>query len=378
MIQVETLQKHYPDAGRQVHAVDGLSFQVPEGELYTLLGPSGCGKTTTLRCVAGLERPDGGRIVLGDTVVYSDRAYVPTYQRDIGMVFQSYAIWPHMTVYENAAYPLRVDGKRHPRREVEAAVDEALDLVGLAGYEDRMATQLSGGQQQRLSLARALVRRPRVLLLDEPLSNLDAKLREHMRQEIRLLQRRLRITTLFVTHDQVEALSMSDRVAVLRDGRIVQEGTPQEIYLRPTNDFVAQFVGATNLLPGTVVAVDAAGVRVATEVGEVLAPAPDLPGDGAPGGAGPTVGAAVTVTFRPEDVELVDDPAGRPNTWPVEVLLSSFTGAVTDFRVTAGGTELMVRVPSRTATRGRTAYLHAPADVCRILPGAAEPVREAA
>nr|WP_246400785.1 ABC transporter ATP-binding protein [Jiangella mangrovi] len=344
-----------------------MSFEAEEGELYALLGPSGCGKTTTLRCVAGLERPDSGRITLGDDVVFGDGKIVPGHRRDIGMVFQNYAVWPHMTVFDNTAFPLEVDGERRSKGSVEQAVGEALDLVGLSGYEGRMATQLSGGQQQRLSLARALVRRPRVLLLDEPLSNLDAKLREHMRQEIRLLQQRLSITTLFVTHDQVEALAMSDRIAVLRDGRIEQEGTPQEVYAQPATEFVAGFVGATNLVPGTVTAADDDGVTVRTGFGSVRAV----------GSAGTPVGGDVVLAIRPEDVEVrprkdddgADAAEALPNTWPVEVRLASFTGAITDLRLAAeGDQELMARSFSRNAVQGPDAVMHLPVAACRVLP----------
>jgi iron(III) transport system ATP-binding protein len=363
MIRIDALHKRYPDQGAMVSAVDGLSFEVAQGELYTLLGPSGCGKTTTLRSVAGLERPDSGTIVLGDTEVYSASKFVPTHRRDLGMVFQNYAIWPHMTVFENAAFPLRVSGQRSAKAKVDDAVSEALTLVGLTGYESRMATQLSGGQQQRLSLARALVRRPAVLLLDEPLSNLDAKLREHMRQEIRQLQQRLRITTLFVTHDQIEALAMSDRVAVLRDGRIEQEATPKVIYNEPTSEFVAKFVGATNLIKGAVLEWTALTTTLETKFGELVAVSGiDKLADG----------TEVTVAIRPEDLVLRERTAATAaevNTWPVEIMFSSFTGAITEFKaVTESGQDITVRAPSREATDQRHVVMRADPLVCRILP----------
>jgi iron(III) transport system ATP-binding protein len=364
MIRVDALHKRYPDQGSTAKAVDGVSFEVAQGELYTLLGPSGCGKTTTLRCVAGLERPDSGTIRLGDADVFSASRFVPTHKRDLGMVFQSYAIWPHMTVFENAAFPLRVSGQRK-RAKVDEAVGEALAMVGLSGYENRMATQLSGGQQQRLSLARALVRRPTVLLLDEPLSNLDAKLREHMRQEIRQLQQRLRITTLFVTHDQIEALAMSDRVAVLRDGKIEQEATPKDIYNSPTSEFVANFVGATNLVKGTVLRWSAQMTTLETKFGELCAVS---------GSDALPEGAEVTVAIRPEDITLVDHApsaigADQRNAWPVEVMYASFTGAITDFKaLTESGQEIVVRGPSRTAIGQRHVVMCAEPRVCRVLP----------
>ncbi|CAN5386091.1 ABC transporter ATP-binding protein [soil metagenome] len=363
MIRVEALAKRFPDQNTVVRAVDEVSFEVGQGELYALLGPSGCGKTTTLRCVAGLERPDSGTIVLGDALVNGASKFTPTHERDLGMVFQSYAIWPHMTVFENVAFPLRVSGQRMSKAKVDDAVGEALMLVGLAGKESRMATALSGGQQQRLSLARALVRRPTVLLLDEPLSNLDAKLREHMRQEIRQLQQRLRITTLFVTHDQVEALAMADRVAVLRDGRIEQEATPQEIYNEPKSEFVAGFVGATNLVKGSVLQWTSESTTLETKFGELVAVSGiDRLDDG----------TEVVVAVRPEDIVLVDStPETRvaPNSWPVEVMFSSFTGAITEFKVvTESGQEVTVRTPSRYATQERNVVMRAERGVCRILP----------
>src|SRR5712692_7920598 len=252
MLQVRDLRKTY-DAGRgRVQAVQDVTFTVEDGRFYTLLGPSGCGKTTTLRCIAGLERPEGGEIAVAGVVVSNDRTFVSPHARGIGMVFQSYAIWPHMNVFENVAYPLRVAKPRPSKAETLRAVGEALSLVGLEGLEERPAPQLSGGQQQRLALARALVRRPKLLLLDEPLSNLDAKLRERMRIELRQLQRRLRITTVYVTHDQLEALFLSHRVAVMHDGRIAQEGTPREIYQGPATGFAADFVGNATFLAGEV------------------------------------------------------------------------------------------------------------------------------
>jgi iron(III) transport system ATP-binding protein len=250
MISINNLRMSYRSAHESVVAARGVTLDVKQGQFYTLLGPSGCGKTTTLRCVAGLEEPDEGEIVVGDDLVYSStrNAWVPPFKRNIGMVFQSYAIWPHMSVFENVAFPLVNGDAKLPKSEIRERVLRALALVQLEGYVDRPAPYLSGGQQQRLALARALVGEPRVLLLDEPLSNLDAKLREEMRVELRELVKRLNVTTLFVTHEQLEALTMSDVVAVMKDGNIVQAGTPEEIYARPRNIFVAQFIGRTNLI----------------------------------------------------------------------------------------------------------------------------------
>jgi ABC-type Fe3+/spermidine/putrescine transport system ATPase subunit len=233
-------------------AVDGVSLEVQRGHVFTLLGPSGCGKTTTLRMIAGLERPDEGRIVFaGKTVAdAATNAFVPPHKRNLGMVFQSYAIWPHMTVFDNVAYPLRL---RHlPKQQIQQKVERVLDLVGMAGFASRPAPDLSGGQQQRVALCRALVYEPDLLLLDEPFSNLDARLRLQMRVEVRLLQQRLGITVLFVTHDQVEALSMSDQIAVLNQGHVEQVGLPSELYDRPASTFVRDFLGQTISLPGNV------------------------------------------------------------------------------------------------------------------------------
>ena len=247
-IEVIDLVVRYGD----VTAVDGIGFDIAPGELVTLLGPSGCGKTTTLRAVAGLETPSSGSIRLNDTTVYSaaERRNVPAEKRGVSMVFQSYAIWPHMTVFDNVAYGLRV--RKLPQAEVRQNVERVLGLVQMQDYGDRPASKLSGGQQQRVAVARAIAFSPNVLLFDEPLSNLDAKLRAEMRVELRELQRRLDITSLYVTHDQEEALAISDRVIVMNGGRIEQIGTPEEIYNRPCSRFVADFVGSANLIEGQV------------------------------------------------------------------------------------------------------------------------------
>jgi iron(III) transport system ATP-binding protein len=254
MLDVEHLSKIYPNRGEgPAGGLQEASFSLSGATFFSLLGPSGCGKTTTLRCVAGLERPDRGLIRVADQIFFdAERGVaVPMNLRRIGMVFQSYAIWLHMSVFENVAFPLRVaNDERFTSRQITRLVDEALARVSLDGFGDRSATRLSGGQQQRVALARAIVRKPRLLLLDEPLSNLDAALREEMRNELRRLQQEIGVTTVYVTHDQTEALEMSDRIAVMSQGRIVQMGTPQEIYFQPANRFVANFVGTTNWLTG--------------------------------------------------------------------------------------------------------------------------------
>lgn len=253
-LKIDALQKRFPIVDGEVRAVDGISLEVEEGEFFTFLGPSGCGKTTTLRCIAGLESPDNGEISIGDKLVFSSAqgVSIPTHRRPISMVFQSYAIWPHMNVFENAVLPLKVDSKGLSSRQISDKVSEVLHLVRLAGLEDRPATQLSGGQQQRLALARAILREPRLILLDEPLSNLDAKLRQQMRLELRELMTHLKITCIYVTHDQSEALSMSSRIAVIFNGRIIQLSNPTDLYTKPTNKQVADFIGNTNFIESTV------------------------------------------------------------------------------------------------------------------------------
>ena len=253
MLSVRALFTEYAnERGEPVKAAQDVSFEVPEGKLFTLLGPSGCGKTTTLRSIAGLERPTSGEIEVAGRVVYSSGrgVFVAPNKRNFGMVFQSYAIWPHMNVFQNVAFPLEV--RKLKRRDIRDKVMRVLGAVQLDHLVDRDATKLSGGQQQRLALARALVMEPQLLLLDEPLSNLDAKLRGQMRTELKRLQRELSLTTVYVTHDQSEALALSHEIAVMNEGRVVQVGTPRQIYEQPKNQFVADFVGTTNFIGGTV------------------------------------------------------------------------------------------------------------------------------
>jgi iron(III) transport system ATP-binding protein len=266
MIEVQDLAVRYGE----VQAVDGVSFGVARGELLTLLGPSGCGKTTTLRAIAGLEQPSGGSIVIDGETVYSAtaRRNLATEKRGVSMVFQSYAIWPHMNVFENVAYGLRV--RKLPRAEIDRQVERALALVQMTAYASRPASRLSGGQQQRVAVARAIAFSPNVVLFDEPLSNLDAKLRAEMRVELRELQHRLSFTSVYVTHDQEEALAISDRVIVMNGGRIEQIGTPTDIYDRPRNRFVADFVGSANLIAGRVKPGSAANGTAIFETAEGL------------------------------------------------------------------------------------------------------------
>jgi iron(III) transport system ATP-binding protein len=359
VLDVTDLFKQYQSAdGTPGGGVFGVSFDIREGELFTLLGPSGCGKTTTLRAIAGLEKPEGGRIALAGRDIYNAATglNVPLYERDIGMVFQSYAIWPHMTVIENAAYPLTVGRKRLNRREVRKKVMATLDLVGLASFAERPAPLLSGGQQQRLALARALCREPALLLLDEPLSNLDAQLREQMRAELKRLQKETGVTAIYVTHDQSEALAISDRVAVMKDGLIMQLGTPRDIYGRPTSEFVAQFIGRTNLLRGRLGTDVLAGAeaKVETEIGPLAC----------------TFTAAVRstpqlgVVIRPENILIARAGGPAATALPAEnrfegrVTSETFLGEIAEYEVEIGGTLIFVRSrPDTDVGPGDTATL---------------------
>jgi iron(III) transport system ATP-binding protein len=362
MIRIDNLEVRYETEEGPVHAVRGISLHVEKGQFYTLLGPSGCGKTTTLRCVAGLERPSSGEIAIDGETVYSQARgiMVPTYRRDIGMVFQSYAIWPHMNVFENVAFPLREMRGRFSKSEIRDKVRDALKLVQLEGLEDRPAPFLSGGQQQRLALARALVKEPKVLLLDEPLSNLDAKLREDTRLELRELVKRLGITSLYVTHDQLEALTMSDVVAVMEAGRIVQETSPLDIYQKPETPFVASFIGQSNFLTGHVVTASDGGMgTVATDAGAIACWLP----------SGAKTGDKVTVAVRPEDVHLSEDSApDATNVVAGTVAAVLFLGEAKECNVTLPGASLRLRVhPAMPMERGQPVRLLLTPDKCRAL-----------
>lgn len=328
-VRLEHLSKTYE--GNRIPAVQDLSLELADGEIVTLLGPSGCGKTTTLRMVAGLETPDTGSIYFGDqpVAVCEKQFMLPPDRRNIGMVFQSYAIWPHMTVEENVAFPLKC--RKLQRREIREQVARVLELVGMAGMESRLGPLLSGGQQQRVALARALVTEPRVLLLDEPFSNLDAKLREHMRVEVKLLQRRLDIPILLVTHDQIEALSLSNRVVVMNLGIVEQQGSPRFLYEKPANEFVRDFIGRTVLFKGEVLSGNPSG-RVSVAI------------DGAPDCVvfgrcydiqSVPNGQSVYLAMRPEDIEPQPASLGRvpPGMVCGEVEASMFVGDKIEYRV---------------------------------------------
>lgn len=357
MLTLEALTKVYPARkGEYAGGIRGANIELEPGTFFTLLGPSGCGKTTTLRCIAGLETPDEGKIIVDGQPLFDSEANisVPLHLRNIGMVFQSYAIWPHMSVFENVSFPMRVSkNQKYTDTEIKKAVEEALDSVGLGSYGARSATQLSGGQQQRVALARAIVHRPKLLLLDEPLSNLDAALREDMRTELKRLQRELGITAVYVTHDQTEALAMSDTIAVINKSKVVQVGSPSEIYFTPTTEFVAGFVGHTNILHATL---DGAGSKGKNSVA-TLADGSKIQVNSAKG-----VGPDVAVSVRPEDISLIAGKGTKnadANSVKGTVTSASFLGNLIHYEVTSeSGVNFRVEgMPSQALEPGTSVSL---------------------
>jgi spermidine/putrescine ABC transporter ATP-binding subunit len=330
-VELRSVTKRFGDTV----AVDGVSLSVERGEFVTLLGPSGCGKTTLLRLIAGFEAPDSGTIQLGGT----DVTDLPAYKRDVHTVFQQYALFPHLTVAENVAFGLR--RKRVDRATIAASVASALEQVRLPGLDDRMPSQLSGGQQQRVAIARAVVLEPKVLLLDEPLGALDRKLREAMQTELKELQRRLGISFVFVTHDQDEALAMSDRVVVMNAGHVEQLGTPREIYERPSTEFIANFVGVTNVLSGVVSSVDGGISVVEADGGRVLLR------------EGLAVGERVSVAVRPEKIRLVGE--AEPNAIRATIEASRYLGDVTNWHVRLDGGQSWIVLAQNDGTESDVA-----------------------
>jgi iron(III) transport system ATP-binding protein len=354
MIDIHSLRKTFKTDADTVQAVDGVDLHVDEKEIFVLLGLSGSGKTTLLRCVAGLEKPEAGEIRLGDQIVSSmeRRIFIPAEDRALGMVFQSYAVWPHMTVYDNVAFPLANGKRKFSRAQLRQRVLGALELVQLAGLADRPVPFLSGGQQQRVALARALAVEPRVLLMDEPLSNLDARLREEVRDEIRSLVKKLGITVLYVTHDQVEAMALADRIAVMSRGRILQIGGAEDLYNAPLNRSVGSFLGFMNEFEGTV---ENAGC-VAIELGQVQCAVPQ----GLP--------AQVVVAIRPEDIQLSVQPKGGGNEFQAQLDSQLFLGDVTVYHLSAGGKKIRGKTTNVDSklTVGGAVYLRLPADKLKI------------
>ena len=325
-VKLQNLSKVYParkGTGKDVYAVDNISLDIQPGEFVTLLGPSGCGKTTTLRMIAGFERPTGGDILLGDKSI---RNLSPD-RRDTAMVFQTYALFPNLNVYDNISYGLKI--KKLPAEAIRKKVGDILDLTGLTGLQDRHTNELSGGQQQRVALARALVMEPGVLLFDEPLSNLDAKLRIQMRTEIRKIQRAVGITAVYVTHDQAEAMSMSDRIVIMKDGHIVQVGTPKEVYYAPADEFASNFIGTANILHGTVREVAGDGNLTVSVMDAVL--------KGVPCSTTHKVGDSCTLVVRPEACSVQES-----GLFPAEVTLSTFMGSYQLYELDLQGSKFTV------------------------------------
>jgi iron(III) transport system ATP-binding protein len=330
VVTLENVGKRYGDQW----VVRNIDLHIERGEFFTLLGPSGCGKTTLLRMIAGFAEPDEGYVRIDSRTVN----HVPPWRRDVGLVFQSYALWPHLTVFENVAFGLRE--RKFPSEEIIRRVRAALEQVALKGTEDRRPSQLSGGQQQRVALARTLVIHPRVLLLDEPLSNLDARLRIEMRLELQKLQRDLGLTTLYVTHDQEEALALSTHIAVINQGRIVQQGEPRTIYEQPANDFVAGFIGQANLLPATI---EPDGSLRLVDNGAIFA----MPRTGVPTNSAPLrAGETVELSIRPEAVRLIecdDQPSNEPRIRG-RVAASAYQGAFVEYELVAANKTFKARI----------------------------------
>jgi iron(III) transport system ATP-binding protein len=374
-IGISSITKSFPSpTGEVTTAVNSVSLQIDQGELFFLLGPSGCGKTTLLRMIAGFIEPTRGTISFVENGASRDVTFMPPNKRNTGMVFQSYALWPHMTIAENVAFGLEV--RKVPKEERSRRVTEALGIVHMEAYAQRKPNQLSGGQQQRIALARALVIRPSVLLLDEPLSNLDAKLRIELRSEIRRVCKETGITTVYVTHDQKEALSMADRVAIMRAGLVEQIGTPEYLYRRPGSRFVAEFLGETNILTATITKVSDQGVQVQTDAGPLLARSP------LPSGAARTAAAGdkVLVSIRPESISptlALPNTAPATNSLPARVLETTYLGDLAQHTAALGSSpgapSVKIAVLNPGAVRASFNTIHiAPEDVI-LLPMDAAP-----
>jgi ABC-type Fe3+/spermidine/putrescine transport system ATPase subunit len=364
-VRIRNLVKSFRRQGKNaelITPVDNVSLDVEGDELVVLLGPSGCGKTTLLRCVAGLERPDSGEIEIDGTVVFSsDRGiFMPPEKRGINMIFQSYALWPHMSVFDNVAYPLRSIGT--PSDQVRQRVMEVLDVVGLGGLDRQYPAQISGGQQQRVALARAIVARDPVILFDEPLSNVDAKVREQLRSELLSLKKRVRFAALYVTHDQHEAMTLGDRIAVLDNGRVAQYDTPPAIYGHPSNRYVGNFVGAANILPGKVSGIDADGLTADTPLGPMRV--------ALPAHRAVRAGDSLDLLTRPETWRLTAGREAGANGWPVELTDVVFSGPFTECVVNHNGTAIRiwtVRPPLGGETRSGWAAID-PSDIHILSP----------
>jgi iron(III) transport system ATP-binding protein len=358
LLTIKNLHKNFIVGKSTVQAVKGVDLELAEGEFFVLLGASGSGKSTVLRCVAGLERPEAGEMIIGDKVVFSSEKGLstPAYERPVGMVFQSYAIWPHMTVGKNVSFPLEQGRNRLPRNQIKTAVQKALSKVKLHDLENRPAPLLSGGQQQRVALARALVTNPTLFLLDEPLSNLDAKLREEMRFELKELTSSLGISTLYVTHDQLEGLAMADRIGVILDGKILEVGPPHEIYSYPKTRKVAEFMGTSNMIFGKVATCKYPIGTVDTEIGLIEAAlCPGL-----------EVGSEIAVSIRPEDVDCYreESPSGS-NVFKGKVDNAVFLGSNINARIVVKDKLFLSIIKSKKLlTKGQAVWVQFQPDDC--------------
>ena len=364
-IKITGLRKHYASEGKIIKALDDVDLHIPENTIFTLLGPSGCGKTTLLRCIVGLETPDAGEISIGGEIVWSTekKIFIPTEKRRLGMVFQTYAIWPHMSVFNNVAYPLQV--QKLPKSEIRERVARTLGFVQLEGFEDRPATKLSGGQQQRVALARALVAEPKVILFDEPLSNLDAKLREETRKELKTFLSKLEITAVYVTHDRIEALALSDTIAVMRSGNIVETGNPHKIYFGAESRFVVDFIGRSNLIPAVATETDGAETLVDSAIGKIRCSKIEC-----------SPGQELTLCIRPEFVRPQHAPGGNSEQdaapelnrihGTVETLL--FVGDAYEGEIRVGETLLMARIePDTTFKEGSEVVIQLSPEHCFLV-----------
>ena len=359
-IRITGLTRDYYSEGKRIRALDNVDLTIPANRIFTLLGPSGCGKTTLLRCIVGLETPDAGEIAIGDEVVWSREKgiFVPPEERGLGMVFQTYAIWPHMNVFDNVAYPLQ--NRKAPRAEIRERVARVLKFVQLDGFENRPATKLSGGQQQRVALARALVAEPKVILFDEPLSNLDAKLREETRKELRRFLTELQITAVYVTHDRIEALALSDHIAVMRSGAIVEIGDPKKIYFNSDHRFVADFIGRANLIPGKVSALEDDHAVVNTDIGPIVGlNSQEI-----------QPGSEAVLCVRPEFMNLAEtDAAGGRNIFRGKVETLVFVGEAYEGEIRMGETLLTTTIaPTVDIREGDDIYVSFDPDHCFLLP----------
>ncbi|NOY86330.1 MAG: ABC transporter ATP-binding protein [Deltaproteobacteria bacterium] len=359
-IHIKGLTRDYYSEGKRIRALDNVDLTIPANQIFTLLGPSGCGKTTLLRCIVGLESPDAGEVIIGGDVVWSKEKdiFVPPEKRGLGMVFQTYAIWPHMNVFDNVAFPLQ--NRNATKDEIRKSVARVLDFVQLSGFEKRPATKLSGGQQQRVALARALVAEPKVILFDEPLSNLDAKLREETRKELRSFLTELKITAVYVTHDRIEALALSDHIAVMRSGSIVEEGNPKKIYFHSDHPFVADFIGRANLIPGTVQGLEGSHAVIRTGIGSI---------EGL-NGQDLKTGREAMVCVRPEFMRLASSgEAGGKNVFKGEVETLLFVGEAYEGEIRIGETLLTTVIPPAVDIgKGDEVFVSLDPDYCFLLP----------